>query len=214
MPFTAQTVVTRVQNVLQETGAGTRWTTAELLRWVSDGQREIASLRPDSTNTSAALQLAAGARQTLPAAATALIDVVRNMGAAGTTPGKAIRQVNRKTLDALDPDWYDDTATAIVRHYSYDPRLPREFIVYPPADGTTYVELQYLTNPVDVDDVADTLSVGDEFANALVDYTLYRCYAKDADAVGNAERAVLHRRAFDSTLGLMAQADASTTAKA
>lgn len=212
--FTAQTIITRVQTVLQESGAGTRWTTPELLRWISDGQREIAALRPDSTNTRAPLALVAGARQQLPAAAVSMIDIPRNLGLDGNTPGRAIRQAKRELLDAVFPAWSTDPASTVVRHFMYDPRLPREFFVYPPSTGTNFIELRYETNPVDVTADTDTLSIGDEYANPLVDYTLCRCYTKDADAVGNADRAVLHRSAFEKTLGLKAQADAGTTAKA
>lgn len=212
--FTAQTIITRVQTVLQESGAGIRWTTAELLRWISDGQREIATVRTDSTNTRAPFALVAGPRQTLPAAAVSLIDIPRNLGVNGTTPGRAIRQAKRELLDAVFPGWSTDPVSNVVRHFMYDPRLPREFFVYPPSAGASYIELRYETNPVDVVAANDVLAIGDEYANALVDYTLSRCYTKDADAVGNADRAVLHRRAFESSLGMKAQADSTTTAKA
>lgn len=212
--FTAQTIITRVQAVLQESGAGTRWKTAELLQWISDGQREIATIRPDSTNTRTSFALAAGARQIMPVGAVSLIDIPSNLGTTGSTPGKAIRQAKRELLDAVFPAWSTDPASLVVRHFMYDPRLPREFFVYPPSPGTNYVELRYETNPVELTATTDTLALGDEFANPLVDYTLCRCYTKDADAVGNADRAVLHRRAFETSLGMKAQSDAATTAKA
>lgn len=50
--------------------------------------------------------------------------------------------------------------------------------------------------------VLGTLAVPDIFANALLDYMLYRAYSKDSEYAGNAQRAMNHQAAFASTLGV------------
>ena len=52
------------------------------------------------------------------------------------------------------------------------------------------------------------LSVDDVFAGPLVDYVLFRAYAKDQDLAGNAERAMAHRKLFEEAMSGKAQADA------
>jgi hypothetical protein len=48
--MTGTDVKSRVQDLLIDT-SGTRWTTAQLIRWINDGQREIHKARPDSVYT-------------------------------------------------------------------------------------------------------------------------------------------------------------------
>jgi hypothetical protein len=47
------------------------------------------------------------------------------------------------------------------------------------------------------------------YANAVLDYMLYRAYSKDAEATQNAELANAHLKRFVEMLGLKLQADAS-----
>ena len=59
MAVTVQSVLDRDQQNLQETG-GIRWSsTAELILWVNDAQREIALLKPDATAVNTTITLAA-----------------------------------------------------------------------------------------------------------------------------------------------------------
>lgn len=204
----AQSIITKAQAVLQDTGV--RWPLAELLGWVNDGQREIASLRPDAYSASVSFQLAEGAKQALPVGASRLEDATRNLGADGLTPGASIRVANKRMVDAVEPSWQTRRTASVIQHVMADPREPRVFWVYPPAAGTSYIELLVARTPADVAAASDALLLADEFGNALVDYVLCRAFSKDADFAGNADRAVLHRRAFDNSLGLKAQADASS----
>ena len=64
-------VIARAQDVLLDTSA-VRWTSAELIRWTNDAQREIAVVQPSSAAKVANVSLVAGTKQTLPAGAIAL----------------------------------------------------------------------------------------------------------------------------------------------
>ena len=207
------TIITRANDILQDTGV--RWTEAEMLRWASDGQREIALARPEASVTNASIQMAANTtKQTLPAGAVRLIDIVRNMGAGGSTAGRAIRFVNREILDAQTPDWHTATAAAEIKHFVFDNRDPRTYYVYPQPASALYVEAIYQTSPTDLASAATSIAVPDLFLGALLDYMLYRAYSKDAEYAGNGQRALAHRQAFDAALGTKGSVDVEFGPKA
>lgn len=209
--LTAGYTIDKAELILQDT-TNVRWTVAELLGWFNDGQREIVMLRPDANPQRVAHQTVAGTRQTIPATGYQLLNVVRNMGSDGTTPGRAIRKVPMDQLDSTIPEWHTATASGTTLHYMFNPLEPKVFYVYPQSGGAHRVELIYSAAPADLASVGDVQTLDDVYANALLDYVLYRAYTKDNDSAGNAQRAVGHRQAFENTLGLKAQADGAAVA--
>lgn len=205
MSITAQSIIQRVVVTLQDT-TSIRWPANELVRYLNDGQREIALLRPDALVANATVTLAAGAKQALPSTASKLIDVVRN------TSGnkRAVRMTTRTILDSQIPSWYNQTGVTEILHYVYDVRDPKVFYVYPPAAGSgASVDLVYSAYPTDITEPADgalftaisgNISVPDIYGNTLADYVLYRAYTKDAEFSGNAQRATAHYGAFSAAL--------------
>lgn len=206
MAFTAQNVLQRVVITLLDPNA-IRWPTAELVRYLNDGQRDIALVRPDATSTTATMTLTAGARQTLPSTGAKLLEVIRNTGG----NKRAIRLVNRIILDAQVPNWYNQTGVTEIKHYTYDPREPRIFYVYPPAAATNAsAELIYSAYPTDITEpnstalytaVTGNVSVADIYVNALVNYILYRAYSKDSENTQNAALAASFYQLYQSLLG-------------
>ena len=96
-------------------------------------------------------------------------------------------------------------------HYMFDPRDPKTFYVYPPALVTTQLDIVYSALPTDITEPADgatytavtgNLGVPDIFANAVLDYILYRAYSKDSEYAGNAQRAQAHYQAFANSMGI------------
>lgn len=206
MSTTAQSVIHRAAIALNDLSA-VRWTTAELVRYLNDGQRDIALVRPDATSATATLALTGGARQTLATTAAKLLEVIRNTS--GTK--RAVRLTDRSVLDALNPDWYSKTGVTDIRHYTFDPREPRVFYVYPPAASSgASVELVYSAYPSDITEpssgttysaVSGNISVQDIFANALLNYILYRAFSKDTETV-NAAAAQAYYQLYQSMLGV------------
>jgi hypothetical protein len=146
-----------------------------------------------------------------------LVSVIRNT--APTSNKYGVRLVNKSSLDDQRRGWYAETPTVSVEEYMFDPRQPREFLVYPPATSAARLEITYaqipsphtltaqqLTNAA----TTETIRIDDSFANALLDYVLYRAYSKDAEQQGNAARAVAHFQAFQNSLGVTAQANAAS----
>ncbi len=188
-----------------------RWTRAEVVEWLNEAYLQVVTLRPDATATRATVNLKAGAYQNLDDAATvnlgtagALIKVVRNIGGSST---RAIRYISQYQLDENIPDWYAETESGDVERWSFDPDIPREFLVYPPAIVATQVEVIYSADPgahVDGASVGtEELKIRDKYAMALLDYILYRAYGKDADEPKSAARSLVYYQTF--TAGLVAK---------
>lgn len=216
MAVTVQSVIDRVQAVLQDT-TGVRWpVTGELVLWVNDAQREIALLKPDASAVNTTVTLAAGTKQEIPSEGNRLLKVVRNMSASSGGAGKrAIRLVDLSVLDSQTPNWHDPATTGdaahtnVVKHYSYEESNPRNFYVYPGVSGNAYVELVYSANPATVT-LSDNLSIPDIFANAIMNYVLYMAYMKDAEFAGNENRASNHYQLFTTSVTGKGQIDAVT----
>ena len=205
--LTGANLISRIQDILQDT-TSVRWSEAELLRYINDAQREVVNLRPESAADHSNVQLVAGTEQTIPDVALRLIKVVRNMSATGgsATGGRAIRLVDVDILDAQERDWHDPTVTGdahgtIPKNYVFDENDPRKYYVYPGVSGNAYVEIVTARSPTDLSATSSTIYLDDIFANALIDYTLFRCYLKDAEFAGNSTRAGTHLQLFSSSLG-------------
>jgi hypothetical protein len=186
-----------------------RWTKAELLGWLNDGQREIALLLPQASITNEVVTLLAGStKQTIPPTGVFLIALSRNMGTTGATPGTPIRLVVREVLDSQTPNWHSEpNLLGYITHYCYDSFDPTSFYVYPKAPvAACAIEIVYSSIPKDCS-LEDTLVIADIYANALIDYILYRAYTKDGTLTGSAPLAATHYGAFSAALGTKTTVD-------
>jgi len=216
MALTGTNLLSRIKDILQDT-TSVRWPEAELLRYINDAQREIVNFRPESSATTANVQLVTGTKQTLPSGGLRLIKITRNMdGTTGGASGKrAIRIVNVDILNTQEPNWHDASAASgdaahgtSVKHYIFDEDDPRNYYVYPGVSGNAYVEIVYSAAPTDLANTSATISVDDIYGNAIIDFVLYRAYMKDAEYAGNAQRATNHYQLFTASIGQGNQAAA------
>lgn len=212
--LTETNLLARIRDTLQDT-TSVRWSDAELRRYINDAQREIVNFRPEASAKTANVALVVGTRQTIPTEGLRLIKITRNMSDAsgGATGKRAVRLVNVDILNAQDPDWHDPTATGssthgtTVKNYVFDDDDPRVFYVYPGASSTsTFLEIVYSKSPTDLTTGSSTIDIDDTYANAIMDFVLYRAYLKDAEYAGNAQRANNHYQLFLSSIGAGGQA--------
>lgn len=208
--ITVASILTKVSTILQDP-TNIRWPTDELILWLNDGQREVALYKPNAFVVNTAVICVAGTKQTLPAAAVSLIDVVRNMGTNGTTPGNSIRAVSREILDTQVPNWHASTASAVVKHFVYTPLDSKTFYVYPPqpASGQGYVELVYVAAPTDAVS-GGVITLDDIYVTALISYILFRAYSKDAEYANNATLASTYYQQFQGLLQGKVTAEAAS----
>lgn len=206
MATLASAILDRAAVILQDT-ENVRWTVAELLKWLSDGQASIVQLKPDAGTVNTSVRLKAGARQELPAVGISLVDIPRNMGLDGATPGDAVRMADREDMDANAPGWMTAAPSATVLNFVCNKADPLHFYIYPPQPGTGqgYVEMVYVAYPAAVEAITDAISLPDIYAPMLLDFVLYRAYQKDAEDAVNAQRSTTHMAAFLNMLGVQAK---------
>lgn len=211
----------------------TRWTQRELVSWLNDGQKAIAKYMPSSCSRVDAIKLAAGTKQSIERLFAGSVrsdgnltttniyggylqSVIRNMGADGNTPGRAIRLVDREVMDVNNPVWHSETGT-YVSQYMFDPRMPKVFYVYPgvPPATNAWIEISYLSDPVEVAIAGNyemdgtslvTISVDDKYVDDLVNYILARAYMKDAEFAANGNLAQAHAQLFTASINSQAAA--------
>jgi hypothetical protein len=189
-----------------------RWPEYELVGWLNDACMAIAKFLPASCSRLDAVKLRAGTKQSIESIATAdckpgdgstpttpiigiqVLDVSRNMGTDGLTPGRAIRRIEREALDSQSPEWHSVSAS-VVSSYMFDPQLPMYFWVTPGVSavgGPYWVDLSYLAQPIKIPstttlgselyriDGSSTalISVADQYLDDIVNYAVARANMK------------------------------------
>lgn len=212
-------IITRADVILQDNNV--RWPLSELLYWLNDAYRAIVMQRPDSNMKSGTFTCAVGTRQVLTKSggggfpeALRLRSVVRNL--AGSR--RAVRLIQQAVLDDQRPGWHAETGSVDVQHYVYDPLNPTEFLVYPPATAAAQLEVVYSSVPTQhviaegsIKASTEVIKLPDIYVNPILDYILYRAYAKDSEYAANAQRASGHFQAYSAALGAGVQADAASS---
>lgn len=198
MAIPAADIISRVGEILQDRDH-IRWPIAELLQWMNDGASEIIVRRPGARAVSGVFALVDGTRQEIPMRGVMLLDVVRNMGLDGKTPGRVVRRIDRQLLDDQSPDWHAAKKANAIRHYTFDDRSPKEFYVYPPANAGIRVEARYSELPPVVTDEGDDLDLPPEYLTPLLSYVAYLACLKDSE-FANGGVAAIHYRAFNDAM--------------
>lgn len=201
-----QDIITRVVDLLLDYDRAAdeaRWPDAALIRWINDSRMAILTRKPSACAKIAVHPLVLGAHQTIPDDGVVLFDVICNMGA-GSTPGRAIRRTDRQNLDDDDLYWHKATPKAEISQFTFDDRTPKDFFVWPPAVAGTTVRLSYAAIQAAVTAKTDTLALGLECMDAVVNYVAYRAKSTDSQ-YANAAEAAAYYAAFTDALGVTAQ---------
>jgi len=201
MAITAQSIIDRVRIQLIDEGVTKRWSDAELLKWLSDGQRTIVSVSPGNSSITDTIPLVSGTKQLIPADGHMLLSIIRNNSSDGNNPGRAVRIVSREILDAQNPNWHTATASATAQNYIFDPQEPTKFYVYPPNTGAGYLDVVYSVLPTDMTSTTATLVVQDIFQTALFDYVMFRAHQKDSDFAAGQGLAATYLQLFMAAVG-------------
>jgi hypothetical protein len=211
----ASAIIAAASGILQDEGFD-RFTEAWLFSGINYGQREICFYKLDANVVSASVKLVAGTWQSLPAAGLSLLRISHNMGTgSGVTPGRLITKVDLEKLQMWNPFFAAMDASAEVRHYAYDDKIPKQFAVVPPQPAASqgYIYMQYGALPADLvkpaESYAVAINLGDEFVNSLTYFAVYWAYVKDADfSPGARERATQWYQLFLAQLGRKEQVEA------
>lgn len=199
MTINVADIIQRAGYHLQDTDH-IRWTAEELVSWVNEAAKAVVTRRLDAGAVIDNLPLVAGTKQTLASDIYRLIDVTRNMGN-GATPGRIVKRVDRALMDSVRPDWHTVAQNAETRNFMYDGETnPTVFYVYPPSVGGKSLEAVVAKFPEDAADENGTVDLEGSFEESVLNYVLYRCYAKDTE-FGDPAKAVAQYNAFLASLG-------------
>lgn len=216
----ARDIYKMVSARLQDVG-GVRWpwtatdSTPCLRDFLNAALREVALQRPDAVAKLEVARLQPGPRQILSSLNVAktplsLLSIVRNMGANGATPGPAVIEVARESLDYSDTSWVAGEGQVEVQNYAYDKlNDPNIFWVSPPVSNSVnvYVELSYAAEPDLVEAETDIIGVPSIYAGPLEMWMLYLILSGDTSEA-NMGRAQHFFQAFYQGLGKKLEADA------
>lgn len=202
MAVAASSIINRVRKQLIDEGQVRRWTDTELLEWLSDGQRAIVAKAPSAFSKTASMQLAPGTKQQIPADGHMLLEVTRNMGLDGISPGRAIRIIQRDAIDAFNPSWHQAQQTQTVQNYVYSPAQQTIFYVTPPSNGQSYIEVVYSASPPAVTSTGALISLPDIYETTLFDYVMFRALQKDSDFGAGLQLAAAYRQLFEAFMNV------------
>lgn len=189
------------------------WEVSQALGWLNDAQRAIVAIRPDASILNHSVTLVPGTKQTI--TGLRLMAVNRNMGTDGSTPGRAIRLVERGIKDDFDPDWHTETAAIAVKEWIFDARLPKEYYVSPPVHASTVVQIEVSesVNPDEIATTADVITLDDIYSPVMIEWIIYRFLAREAEETPNIQRAAMHFQQFFSMLGAKLNPDMAINPK-
>lgn len=212
MSFPAQEIIRRAAGMLFDLPSR-RWTVDTLVRYLNDAQRAVATLRPDLYSKRDDVDLVAGFRQFIPNDGEKFLTVHGN--AIGSM--RVATPTDLSVLDALEPKWRSKSGTTEILHWEFDPRSPREYHVYPPAEAGAKLDIEYVLKVVDIAspaagqtflNVSGDIPLPDVAREPLLDYTLYKCHSEN-NQYAQPARALIHRQAFADALGVDAKSVAA-----
>jgi len=227
-------VLRRASILLEDFSAQfTGWSQQELVDHLNDACIVIYKFLPAAGSRVDAIKLKPGTRQTIeqvaasdcipgdgttptaPIFGNSLIEVTRNMGVDGVTPGRVIRGVTRDTMDSVSPDWHTKTGS-YVKSFMYDARTPRVFYVTPAVLGTQWVEIAWTAQPVRVPNTGsedysadgtstETIKIPDQFLDEIVNFIVAKANMKDSK-LADANKAAAFTNLFTGGLNAIVKA--------
>lgn len=115
-----------------DTPSGYRYADSEFLDGVNQGLAAMLEQNPVLFGKPVVMPMVPGILQEISEDAEQYLEVSRNMGTDGTTPGRAVRTVPGQALTASNPNWAVEAPSAVIQHAFPSPGSRRHFFVYPP----------------------------------------------------------------------------------
>ncbi len=206
MTINAATIIDSAAGTLLDRAHRT-WSASDLLAYLNEALRATAGVQPPGFYVvQTEFTPAIGEEQHLPADGVSLIDVPRNTG------GRIVTQVDKGLLDESNRFWPAATKTAVVEHYTSDPRNPLRFVVFPPNSGAGLLDLIYNAVPPQVMYATEDIDVPANYESPLIQFILARCYAKNTKRQDLTKSAAAMQQ-WGTMLGVSANARTASTPK-
>lgn len=189
----------------------TQFVHTELQDWIDfyhQAQRMLVKSRPDSHYKHVSWQLTANmARHDAPAEAIAMIEITRNMGIDGSTPGAPIIEVPRDDIESMISAWFSETGATEIEFFGLNPKMPQTIWTYPRVHASTDVYVEGVYSYIFTEDVTTSnytttdIEAGDQFIDALGNW-MKRCSKMvEGDETFPGEASV-YEEAFYKDIGL------------
>ncbi|MDE2096899.1 MAG: hypothetical protein KGL39_06590 [Patescibacteria group bacterium] len=185
------TVLTRVRNQVNDTGTVQRWPDATIMiPALNDGMLALATLTRDAYLVRKAFQLTAGQayqKGIVPGDTLRIVDVVRNMGSDGFTPGRVISECTQASMDLQDRDWMRQGPHAPdndIVNWMRDEDDVQNFFVYPKPSTSVpvWVEIKFTEVPPPVSALTDVIPVLDKYRIELQNFVTGSVLVNDVEA--------------------------------
>lgn len=186
-----------------------RWTKDDLAEYLTDAIAVVAALKPTLFNSFVPLRLAPGPVQTMPGEYSGLVDITHNLypdGTHGEPVNKgsftAARALGRSSCSPVDGVGY------VVRSYTVHPENDTYFTVDPAVPVNTYpyvwalVQLAPNVILTESDAVVMANTTPETYRSVLLEWMLYRAFARDTESSDSFNRSQAHYKAFYQFLGL------------
>lgn len=187
-----------------------RWTKENLAEYLTDAIAVMSALKPTLFTVFEPLRLAPGKRQTVPAAYTELIDVLYNLLPDGTE-GEPINAGSFTAARALGRSACTPAYGVgyVVRSYTVHPENDTFYSVDPPAPTVNpmpavmaLVRLAPNVIVAETDAVVMANTTPETYRSALLEWMLYRAFARDSESSDSFQKSQAHYKAFYQFLGL------------
>ena len=99
------------------------------------------------------------------------------------------KEIDYSALIRQIPGFASEKPSAGVAHVCYDQSSPKDFVVYPPNDGTGKLVVRYTEYPAPAATLNDEIVLGSDYHEAIINYTLYLCLTRDGQDTANSARA-------------------------
>jgi hypothetical protein len=179
---------------------------------------QLVLVRPDVNIATGPIKLVAGTKQTIPSDGLRFIDISRNLGDDGLTPGTPVTPIDRYVMDELISTWHSATGETSIDNYMFDLKTPKIFFNTPPVHATTdvYVDMNYSKSfdEVLIDDIeTDDIECDDTFINPVEDWMMKSAYEIDTDSPVNWNRSIKYEESFYRGLGIEFKSSAMISTK-
>ena len=192
----------------------TRWTEAELLEYLNDGEGVIVFFKPQAYQSDIVFKLSAGSRQTLPSNVLEYIRPIMNMGPTGIHEGDSIYPIEGGVMDNAVPGWRSSSKSAQTVHIVFDRVDRKSFDVYPPSNGLGYIKIVCSLLPTRLTSTAQDINLSDEYVQPLKAFMLFRAHYQDSKSSGQSlQRSMESWQFFLELLGRKDIVEAKTPPK-
>lgn len=164
-------IVARVRHVIQDESPPYRTTDAELIRWLNDALKTLATLVPQLFIVSGSHTCVAGSRQTLEnTRAMALFDVL------------GVPEADLAALTLFSPGW-QNAAPGAIQNWLRPVSEPLSFYTYPPSTAGQALPIMFVQSPAEITALNATVPVPESYEPALVGYIVGMAESKNDESV-------------------------------